>query len=247
MKIIGSFLIYLLNKNFPGENIKLDVAYGPKESQKFDEYPSNNKSAPIVIFWYGGSWKNGSKKIYHFIGHKLQKYGACAFIVDYPKYPEQKFPGFLEDAMSAIKKIKSLYPDRKIILMGHSAGANTVLILGLSKKKIADKVISISGVCTLWPWRWRDVFGDAIDKGLHDPRNYVISANKETEFLLIHGKLDFTVKAKDSITLYNEMQGNKIKSRLILITLMDHVLILFFIFVGPLFITRHRLKVFINS
>src|SRR5579884_4089889 len=174
--------------------------------------------------------------MYRFVGHSLQAMGAHAFIIGYPKFPKRKFPSFIEDAQQALIQIKTRYPSRRVVLLGHSAGAHTALLLGLSKTKLADRVVSISGVCTLSP-KWKPVFGDALDNGLSDPRTYVKTANKDTSFLLIHGYLDYIVAFSDSVSLNRLLAKDGIKSRLILI-LIDHSLILPFLFIGPLYFTR---------
>jgi acetyl esterase/lipase len=247
MPSLREILLLPISKLFSGNNRIDDIAYGSEPLMTYDEYPSNNKTAPLVIYWYGGSWKNGSKNNYRFIGHKLRSMGAHVFIVDYPKYPKRVFPGFTEDALAAVNHIKNRYPDRKVVLMGHSAGANTAMLLGLRQKAVADKVVSVAGVCTLSNRVWHPVFGDAIKKGLHDPRNYTSNSNKTTEFLLFHGRADPIVLARDSISLQEKLISSGHKSQLILVRCAGHGSMLMLLIIGPLFKSRRRLKHFIFS
>lgn len=235
-----------LNKLKPGKNTILDVAYGEGEDRKYDEYPVADKEAPLVIFWYGGSWRMGHKSMYRFVGASLQKLGAYSFVVDYPKFPKQTFPGFVDDANLAIDHIKKRFPGRKVIIIGHSAGAHTVLITGMSKQKIVDKVVSISGPSKVGKG-YRPIFGESIENGLSKPINYIDESNKETQFLLIHGRMDFIVPVSDSVSMYDKLKSSGISTELKLITLMDHILILPFLFFGLLPSTKRKLKKFIFS
>ncbi len=245
MNKLSSFILYFSEKLFKNAKIIENLKYGPDSLQRYDEYPVDSNNAPLLLFWYGGGWISGRKEIYHVIGYKLQAWGVHTFIIDYPKFPKRVYPGFSDDALTAINKIIKEYPNRKIILMGHSAGANTVACIGLKKRKIADKIIAVAAPCYLPKKKWYPVFGEAIDKKLYDPRTYIKTANKETEFLLIHGKLDFVVSIKDSKSLNNKLNNNHIKSTLLSIRLMDHASIIFMLFIGPLFLTRKKMKDFI--
>jgi len=239
-------LSYFINKHYSGNNRIDDISYGKKIDQKYDEFPSQDLNAPLVIFWHGGSWKYGNKSMYRFIGDRLQKWGTHAFIIGYTKYPDQTFPGFIQDAKQALKNIKATYPNRKVILMGHSAGANTALLVGLDKGKQADKVVSLACVCNLGK-SWEPVFGKALKDKSYDPREQVKDAYKKTEYMLIHGRLDHIVLVRDSISLFRRLKEYNFKAKLQLVTLSEHGLILIFTFIGPFYITRHKLKKFILS
>src|SRR5690242_4501066 len=57
---------------------------------------------PVVIFWYGGSWQDGSKSEYRFVGAALAERGFIAVLPDYRLYPKVKFPDFVDDAAQAV-------------------------------------------------------------------------------------------------------------------------------------------------
>jgi len=68
-----------------------DVAYGPHPRQRMDIYePSGGGSAPkpVVSFNYGGSWANGAKETYSFVGDALSARGFVPVIADYRLVPE---------------------------------------------------------------------------------------------------------------------------------------------------------------
>jgi acetyl esterase/lipase len=246
-KTIGARLLQPINTIFAGRHRIDDVAYGSEPYMTFDEYPVKDLSAPLVIFWHGGSWKTGDKSMYRFVGSKLQSMGLHAFIVDYPKYPRRVYPEFIEDAKKCVEKIQDKYPGRQIVVMGHSAGANTAMLIAMDDKLSVDKAVSISGVCTLNPKYWRPVFGAAIDNKSYDPRKRINRVRTKTSYLLVHGLIDYIVPATDSISLNRMLEESGSPARLILLKFADHILILPTIFVGPRFFTRSKIRKFIFS
>jgi acetyl esterase/lipase len=237
----------LINHMSPNGKIVPDQLYGDDSNMSYDEYPVDNKDAPLLIFWYGGSWKRGDKSLYRFVGYKMQKLGIHTFIVDYPKYPNQTFPGFLNDAEAATRVISSKQPNRKLFVMGHSAGANTAMLVAINKKNNVDGAISISGPCKLKASYWRPVFGNAIDDRSYDPRTLTSQTDHDTKFLILHGALDNIVSPMDSISLNRSLSQAGLNSQLIFLKLIDHIFILPTVILGPRLYTRHKILKFIFS
>src|SRR3954447_23656654 len=68
----------LLNALAPAAGITetLGVRYGPGERHGLDIYaPSGQIAAPVVMFIYGGGWKDGDKSIYRFAAASLAAHG----------------------------------------------------------------------------------------------------------------------------------------------------------------------------
>src|SRR5215469_17972343 len=58
------------------ESRHLDLAYGDDPRQRLDVYsPTSAGGSPVVVFWYGGSWIEGSKRDYRFVAAPLVKHG----------------------------------------------------------------------------------------------------------------------------------------------------------------------------
>jgi acetyl esterase/lipase len=241
---IGTLFFKPFNALARGKVIK-DISYGPKPLMKYDEYPVDNADAPVLVFWHGGSWKVGDKSMYMFVGHKFQKLGVHAFVAGYTKYPEQTFPGFIDDAKACLDHIKQRYPNRRVFVMGHSAGANTALVLGINAANEIDGVVDLSGPTNLKPEYWRPVFGTAIDDRSYDPRTLINKADKKTKFFIAHGKLDYIVPLRDSIDLADKLSSAGFKTRLLVLKFVDHIFILPTIMVGPRILTRRKIKKFI--
>lgn len=100
--------------------LSLDI-YSPKSTEK--------SLTPVLIFFYGGRWTEGSKEQYAFIAEPFIRRGYTVVIPDYRKYPEVKHPSFVEDAASAISwTIDHIARyggnPEKIYVSGHSSGAH---------------------------------------------------------------------------------------------------------------------------
>ena len=64
------------------------LAYGTLPRQRLDIYaPPNAAHAPVVVFFYGGSWRSGERADYRFAGDALASRGIVAVIADYRLYP----------------------------------------------------------------------------------------------------------------------------------------------------------------
>lgn len=114
-----------------GISVKKDIAYGDDAAQKLDIYlPADDKAKhPVVVFFYGGRWTSGDKSQYRFVGTALARRGFVVVVPDYRKYPDVKFPVFVEDGARAVA-----WTHRHIAnyggaaddlhVAGHSAGAH---------------------------------------------------------------------------------------------------------------------------
>jgi acetyl esterase/lipase len=124
-----------------GYRVVKDLAYGDGPRRKLDIYlPEPARiDAPMVVFFYGGSWQGGSKETYLFLGQALASKGYIVVVPDYRVYPEVVFPDFLDDAAAAVQWTKDhagAYAGdaHRLFLMGHSAGAYIAAMLTLDRE-----------------------------------------------------------------------------------------------------------------
>jgi len=132
-------LLVPLNWGGLGERITAttDLKYGADERQNLDIYrQSDARNAPVMVFWYGGSWQRGANDYYGFVGAALARRGFIAILPAYRLAPDHPFPAFGEDAASAVRWARDHAveyggdPDR-IYISGHSAGGHSALMLAL--------------------------------------------------------------------------------------------------------------------
>jgi acetyl esterase/lipase len=121
------------------------VRYGGDQRQKLDVFRPllDARPAPLVVFFYGGSWTRGERADYRFVGEALAAHGIATLIVDYRLSPQVRYPQFLADCAQAVKwafeHTAELGADaRRIFLMGHSAGAYNAAMLALDPRWLAN-------------------------------------------------------------------------------------------------------------
>lgn len=144
----------ILNSTIPteGYTVNRDIAYGKLPRQKLDVYIPDmlDGPKPVIVFFYGGSWKDGNKRDYEFVGEAFANRGYIVVISDYRLYPEVRYPVFLEDAAAAFlwthKHIADYAGDNdRIYVAGHSAGAYIAIMLAVN-----DRYINAAGGDPRW-------------------------------------------------------------------------------------------------
>lgn len=209
----------LLNTFIPetGYRVEQDIAYGDHPRKRLDVYvpTSLEGPAPVVVFFYGGSWQTGSKERYLFAGEAFASSGAVVVIPDYRTWPEVMFPGFIEDGAAAVAWVQNNI-DRfggdpgRISLMGHSAGAHIAAMLALDRSFLdaaggqpdrIDALIGLAGPYDFLPIQDRTVqkIFDVEDRERTQPSNFVRPGAPRTQ--LLHGDDDTTVVARNSRNL----------------------------------------------
>ncbi|MET3664874.1 acetyl esterase/lipase [Caulobacter sp. 1776] len=114
-------------------------AAGPRGGVDVYAPPKTAGPAPVAIFFYGGSWDSGRRQDYGWVGRALAAQGFLTLAPDYRLYPEVRYPGFVEDGAQAVRwavdHAASLGGDpRRIVLIGHSAGAYNAAMLALDPR-----------------------------------------------------------------------------------------------------------------
>jgi alpha-beta hydrolase superfamily lysophospholipase len=151
------------HKHFRAES---GLAYGNAPRQKLDVYvpttdapPAASHGRPVVVFFHGGSWQTGSRSSYLFVGAALASRGFVAVLPDYRTWPDTAFPGFVDDAATAVRWARDHAAEfggdsSRIFLMGHSAGAHIVMLLATDGRYLAAQQMNkndIGGVIGTTP------------------------------------------------------------------------------------------------
>lgn len=115
-----------------------NVAYGNDPAQRFDVYlPANAQRAPVVFYAHGGGWANGDKTnpgVENKLDYWLPK-GYAVISSNYRMLPEAMPLDQARDITLAISVAQKHAREWRIdparfVLMGHSAGAHLVALLG---------------------------------------------------------------------------------------------------------------------
>ncbi|MEO8141774.1 MAG: alpha/beta hydrolase [Sphingomicrobium sp.] len=130
-----------------------EIAYGADPKQKLDLLvPANATRAPLILFVHGGGWSIGDKrtgagvKAAHFTAQ-----GWAFASANYRLVPQASVEQQAADVASAVAWARAnaagqrLDPDR-IVLMGHSAGAHLVALVGTDPRYLAAAGVPIGAV-----------------------------------------------------------------------------------------------------
>jgi acetyl esterase/lipase len=115
--------------SYEGEIVK-DVSYGEHQRQALDIYipKVEQESFPVVVFFHGGRWTEGSKEQYKFVGMTLSNMGYVVVLPNTRLYPEVKFPVFAQDAAKSLAwvydNISQYKGNQNLFVSGHSSGAH---------------------------------------------------------------------------------------------------------------------------
>lgn len=216
-----------------------DLAYGTDARQQLDVYRERRTraAAPVVVFIYGGRWKNGSKRDYLLVGNALARRGLVVVIPDYRLFPAVRFPAWVDDGAAAVRWTRDNVAryggdPGNIIVIGHSAGAHTAAMLALDEHFLRDTgltpdavrgYVSLAGpVDTTWtapdvqevmgpPERWPQSY----------PYNFIDGS--EPPLLLLQGDADDVVSVGNATRLADRITARGGCARTIVYPRLGHV------------------------
>jgi acetyl esterase/lipase len=135
------------------------LRYGTGALQTLDFWPgtqngaARKKPSPLVVFVHGGGWKRGDKdsatgryKVAHYTGE-----GYAFASVNYRLVPdvtvEQQAQDIADALAALLKRADSLGIARgKVVLMGHSAGAHLVALVGTDPQYLRKAGLSYADI-----------------------------------------------------------------------------------------------------
>jgi len=201
------------------------IAYGDDARQKLDIYlPKQNADggSTVLIFFHGGSWHDGKREGYGFLGRAFAARGFVTVIADYRKAPSVRFPAFVQDTASAIAWVHaniSKYDGDadRIFIMGHSAGAHVAMMTALDPQWLAANNLTpnvIKGVIGLaGPYDFLPLTSDSskIALGqwpdLTETQPITYARGDAPPLLLLTGDKDTVVKPRNSKILSEKIQA----------------------------------------
>ena len=170
----------------PGVRVEREIAYGPDPRQRYDVYlPGHARpGAPILLMVHGGGWRRGDKGMRNVVGKKAAYWLPRGVVLVYAQYRMEPDSdplvqaGDVAAALASVqRRARQWHADpAKTILMGHSAGAHLVALLGsdptgLLRQASADRPLGVvaldSGALDVpalmsqprLPQLYRDAFG----------------------------------------------------------------------------------------
>lgn len=200
----------------PGPGVRADLVYDTRHDLRLDVYtPAQARSAPVVIFFYGGRWSGGRREGYRFVGKALARRGWVTVVPDYRLYPRVRYPQFLDDCARAVRWVREHAAEfagdpERIVLMGHSAGAYNAVMVALTPQRLGTArrpawlrgVVGVAGPYDFLPLTdpvLQTIFGPREQWPDTQPVNRVGPGTPP--MLLIQGTDDAVVKPRNSEAL----------------------------------------------
>jgi acetyl esterase/lipase len=203
--------------------VQRDEVFDPAHSLALDVYRlPGTEHAPVIIFFYGGSWKSGKRQWYRWVGEALAQRGMVVVIPDYRLWPKVRLDGFMQDAARAVAWTQAHAGEyggngAQLFVMGHSAGAHIGALLatdahwldavGMQPRDLSG-FIGLAGPYDFLPLKdpdFIDMFGSTREAQLRSqPVHYV--DGDEPPMLLMQGTTDKIVWPRNAQSLASALQ-----------------------------------------
>jgi acetyl esterase/lipase len=209
-----------------GIEVERSVVFDTQHQLKLDVYrPKAAEHAPVVVFFYGGSWTHGERGWYRFVGTTLAAHGVVTVIPDYRKYPQVKMDGFMQDAAKAVAWVHQHASEfggaaDDMFVMGHSAGGQIGALLATDPSWLAPYAlrpadlagfIGLAGCYDFMPIpaKEKDMLGmfghDPASQARAQPVRFV--SGHEPPMLLLQGEADHEVDPSNAVSLARSLQA----------------------------------------
>jgi acetyl esterase/lipase len=213
-----------LTSGAASKRVGTGLAYGSDPRQRLDVWAPRARASgplPVVIFFYGGGWNEGSRGDYGFAGAAYAGKGFIAILPDYRLVPAVRFPAFVEDGALAVKWARDNAArfggdPKRITLAGHSAGAYNAAMLALDSRflkrvgvdpMIVKAAALLSGPYDFYPFteaQGRNAFGAWKQPAQTQPITF--ARRDAPPIFLAHGSADNIVLPRNSQTLAKRLQ-----------------------------------------
>ena len=133
----------------------VDLAYGPRERNKWDLFPASDPNAPCLVFIHGGFWQARSRENFTCIMEGVLAAGFSAALPGYTLAPEATLTEIVAEIRTALDWLAKEGPRHGIagpvILSGWSAGGH-LAAMALDHPSVKAG-FAISGIYELGPLR----------------------------------------------------------------------------------------------
>jgi arylformamidase len=246
--------------NNPDDKIRItrDIPYikNSTEPRNFLDiyHPKDGKNLPVLVFIHGGGWKHGDKSTYQKLGKDYAEKNFVTVIINYRLSPGSKHPAHVQDCAAAVAWVFKNIGEyggnpRRIIIMGHSAGAHLAALLTLDSKYLGKYIIGtrrlagvicISGVYDIkadgekenfpgyqFPLEkmYNDAFGSDREAWQQaSPINY--SKGEIPPLLILYGKREAPYMKKQSANFYASLKEKSAPVEIVEIPYANHISII---------------------
>ncbi len=215
-----------------------DVYFPPAYGKETPDENCLGPKYPSLIFFHGGSWRDGNRVDYGFVGRAFAARGFITYVADYRKAPSNPFPDFVQDTAALIATVHRSLPEngcqdpKQIYVMGHSAGAHIAMMAALDPQWLAahgtdpsiiSGVIGLAGPYDFLPFTTdaaRDALGQWPNPQETQPIHY--ARGDAPPMLLLSGEDDTTVRPRNSKILAQAITAKGGKAEVKIYPKVDH-------------------------
>jgi acetyl esterase/lipase len=243
--ILLSFLLLLggcratffgtMNLRQPSDHIVAhrNITYDTPLALAVDVYsPPHADHAPVVVYFYGGSWMTGKRSWFRWMGEALAAQGVVTIVTDVRLWPRARLDGFLHDGAEAVRWAHDHATEfggdpSHLFVMGHSSGGQIAAMLAMDKQWLAAVgmqprdlagFIGVAGTYDFIPFdepEFYDMFGQTPkEEARSQPINFV--DGDEPPALLLQGEKDTIVYPSEALALEGRYveQGEPVELKL---------------------------------
>ncbi|XP_032240996.2 kynurenine formamidase [Nematostella vectensis] len=136
-------------------DVELNVPYAPTSDRtRIDFYRSKSEqlseNPPVYMYVHGGYWEMCSKEEHGLVSYPAVSAGAVSAVIDYDLLPTVTLDEIVAQTKEALQFIAKKFPNSRLYLGGHSAGAHLVAMMmtihDWANPKFLDR---IKGVCLM--------------------------------------------------------------------------------------------------
>jgi len=227
---LGLLFVFFIAQLSFAEEIKtfFNIHYGDDKKQSLDVYaPMNAQKAPVIFMVHGGAWSIGDKAMSNVVENKVNHWVKKGFIVistNYRLLPQAPVSEQAKDiayALSFAQQKASQWggDETQFILMGHSAGAHLVALIGSTAPILGTVVLDSAAldVVDIMSYKHAKIY-DRIFGSNHDYWKSVSPAHALTKnsaplFIVCSTKRD--ISCSQAETFVNKAISMGIKASLI--------------------------------
>ncbi|WP_342109510.1 alpha/beta hydrolase [Methylobacterium sp. SI9] len=219
-KLVSATLL-VLNLLAPVEvHVDTNRAYAAGTGHQADVYrPTGPGPSPVLVFLYGGGWRNGSKEDVAYVGAALARKGFVVVIPEYRHFPAASLTDILSDNAAAVAWTIGHASEfggdpRRVVVAGHSSGAWAAAMLGLDARWLTQAGSSpadLAGIVGLAGPYATSALTDPLDRQVFSgadpalqPINHV--ASRHPALLLLTGAEDRDVRPSGTVALANRLE-----------------------------------------
>jgi len=210
-----------------------DNVFDAADGLALDVYaPRHADRAPVVVYFYGGSWMTGKRQWFRWMGEALAAQGVVAIVTDVRPWPKARMDGFLRDAAEAVRWARDHAAafggdPAHLFVMGHSSGGQIAAMLATDAQWLATVdmkprdlagFIGVAGTYDFIPFdepEFYDIFGhDPKEQALSQPINFV--DGDEPPALILQGEKDTIVSPAEAVSFEGRyrQQGEPVELKL---------------------------------